>query len=353
MDRLDYITKERKGKHLNYEERIKIEALLKTGLTSEEIGRQLGGRSGRTIRREIKQGSVELLNSDYTTRVEYSADVAQQKHDFKATAKGPGLKIANDYELVKFIEKEIRDQKKSPYAVSEEIKRNLKFKTKLSFKTIYNYIDEGFLPGLSNKDLPVKKNGKKRDYHHIRSAITNTRGTSISERPEEIDTREDYGHWEMDTVVGKQGTKTVLLVLTERKTRQEIIFKMKSKSEACVIKTLDKLERKMGSKKFREQFKTITCDNGCENLDFEGIERSALVNQPRTKVYYAHPYSAWERGSNENANKLIRRFVPKGSDISKFSHGRIKLIENWINNYPRRILNGLSSHQLIQLINPA
>ena len=72
MDRLDYITKERKGKHLNYEERIKIEALLKTGLTSEEIGRQLGGRSGRTIRREIKQGSVELLNSDYTTRVEYS-----------------------------------------------------------------------------------------------------------------------------------------------------------------------------------------------------------------------------------------------------------------------------------------
>ena len=128
---------------------------------------------------------------------------------------------------------------------------------------------------------------------------------------------------------------------------------MKSKSEACVIKTLDKLERKIGSKQFREQFKTITGDNGCENLDFEGIERSALVNQPRTKVYYAHPYSAWERGSNENANKLIRRFVPKGSDISKFSHGRIKLIENWINNYPRRILNGLSSHQLIQLINPA
>ena len=92
MDHLDYITKDRKGKHLNYEERIKIEALLKTGLTSEEIGRQLGGRSGRTIRREIKQGSVELLNSDYTTRVEYSADVAQQKHDFKATQRDLCLK---------------------------------------------------------------------------------------------------------------------------------------------------------------------------------------------------------------------------------------------------------------------
>ncbi len=350
MDRLNNNTKERKGKHLNYEEWLKIEALSKIGLRSDEIGRQLGGRSGRTIRRELKQGRVELLNSDYTTRVEYSADVAQQKHDYKATAKGPGLKIANDYELVYYIEKEIRDEKKSPYAVAEGIKKDSKFPIKLSYKTIYNYIDEGLFPGLSNKDLPVKKKGKKRDYHHIRSAITNTKGTSITERPKEIDTREEYGHWEMDTVVGKQGTNTVLLVLTERKVRQEIIFKMKSKSEACVVKTLDKLERKIGSREFREQFKTITCDNGCENLDFEGIERSVLVNQPRTKVYYAHPYSAWERGSNENANKLIRRFIPKGSDIGEFSHGRIKLIENWINNYPRRSLNGLSSNQLIQQI---
>lgn len=353
MDRLNNNTKERKGKHLNYEERLKIEALSKIGLSSDEIGIQLGGRSGRTIRRELKQGRVELLNSDYTTKVEYSADVAQQKHDYRATAKGPGLKIANDYELVDFIEKEIRDEKKSPYVVAEEIKHDAKFDTKLSYKTIYNYIDEGLFPGLSNKDLPVKKHGKKRDYHHIRSAITNAKGTSISERPEEIDTREEYGHWEMDTVVGKQGTKTVLLVLTERKSRQEMLFKMKSKSEASVVKALDKLERKIGSKQFREQFKTITCDNGCENLDFEGIERSILVNQPRTKVYYAHPYSAWERGSNENANKLIRRFIPKGADIGEFSYRRIKMIENWINNYPRRILNGLSANQLIQQLNAA
>ena len=79
MDRSDYSTNNRKGKHLKYEERLKIEALSKAGLNSEEIGRQLGGRSGRTIRRELKQGRVELLNSDYTIRVEYSADVAKQR----------------------------------------------------------------------------------------------------------------------------------------------------------------------------------------------------------------------------------------------------------------------------------
>ena len=120
-----------------------------------------------------------------------------------------------------------------------------------------------------------------------------------------------------------------------------------------MVNELDKIERKMGSKKFRETFKTITCDNGCENLDFEGIERSVLTKNKQTKVYYAHPYSAWERGTNENNNKLIRRFIPKGADIGKFSHERIKMIEHWMNNYPRRKLNGLSSFMLIKKLNVA
>ena len=120
-----------------------------------------------------------------------------------------------------------------------------------------------------------------------------------------------------------------------------------------ILEYVDKLERKLGSKKFREIFKTITCDNGCENLDFEGIERSAITKKNRTKVYYAHPYSAWERGTNENINKLIRRFIPKGADIGEFSHERIKMIEYWINNYPRRIFHGLSSNELIAQISVA
>lgn len=152
----------------------------------------------------------------------------------------------------------------------------------------------------------------------------------------------------MDTVVGKKGTKTTLTVLTERKTRQEIIRKISSKSQYCIVKELDKIERKLGSKKFRETFTTITCDNGCKNLDFEDIERSVITKTKRTKVYYAHPYSAWERGSNENANKLIRRFIPKGADIGEFSCERIKMIEYWMNNYPGRIFGGLSSNMLIQ-----
>ena len=352
MAHINDTTKSRKGKHLNYEDRIKIETLSKTGMKSEEISKHIGC-SGRTVRRELAKGKTQLLNSDLTTRIEYSAEIGQQKHDYAATAKGPILKIGNDYELVEYIEHLIIKEKMSPYAVAEKLKQSEKVKTTLSYKTIYNYIDNGLFPHLTNKHLPVKKYGKRQQYNHIRTAVNNTKGRSISERDTSIENRNEYGHWEMDTVVGKRKTKEVLLVLTERMTKQEIIRKIKNKSQLCVVNELDKIERKIGSKKFKETFKTITCDNGCENLDFEGIERSAVTKKRRTKVYYAHPYSAWERGTNENANKLIRRFIPKGADISEFSHERIKMIEHWINNYPRRILNGLSSNMLIDKLNVA
>ena len=110
---------------------------------------------------------------------------------------------------------------------------------------------------------------------------------------------------------------------------------------------MNRLERKLG-KGFEDTFKTITCDNGCEFLDFEGIEKSIRNKQNRTKVYFAHPYSSWERGTNENINKMIRRFVPKGVDISSYSDKDIERIQNWINNYPRRILGGLSANMLEQ-----
>ena len=346
MDREQYSTRREKGKHLNYEKRIKIEALSKAGIKSEEIGRQIGS-SGRTIRRELKKGKVKVLNSDLTERWEYSADVGEQKHEYAGTGKGPALKIGKEYELVGEIERLIIDEKMSPYAAAETIKADERFKVKISYKTIYNYIDEDIFPNLTNKHLPVKKN-KKREHKKVRTAENKKKGVSISEREESVESREEYGHWEMDTVVGKAKTKTVLMVLTERMTRQEIIRKIKSKSQYCIVKELDKLERKMGSQEFRERFKTITCDNGCENLDYEGIERSVLSKgAARTKVYYAHPYSAWERGSNENANKLIRRFIPKGADIAGFSHERIQMIERWINNYPRRIFHGLSSNMFL------
>ena len=127
--------------------------------------------------------------------------------------------------------------------------------------------------------------------------------------------------------------------------REEIIIKIKDKKESSVVHALDVLEKKYGSRKFREKFKTITCDNGVEFLDTENIEKSRYTKRKRTTVYYCHPYSSWERGTNENINRMIRRFFPKGIDFDTVSEKQVQAVENWINNYPRKILGGISSNQ--------
>ena len=190
-----------------------------------------------------------------------------------------------------------------------------------------------------------KRTIKQEQRAHRRVALTNTQGRSIEKRPEEIALRITEGHWEGDTVVGKPGTKECLFVLTERKSNLELIFKLKSKSQKCVVGVFDHLERKLGSKRFRRVFRTITFDNGSENPDMAGIEKSLYTKRARTTVYYAHPYSAWERGSNEVGNCLIRRFVPKGPDIGKLRDGDVKRIERWMNSYPRRKLHYRSAYE--------
>ena len=150
----------------------------------------------------------------------------------------------------------------------------------------------------------------------------------------------------MDTVYGS--SLTCLLVFTERMTRQELIIKMKDRTNESVCKALNKLERRYGVVNFRNIFKTITCDNGVEFSNPDLLETSYCSHQKRTNIYYCHPYSSCERGSNENANKLIRRFIPKGSDISAYSNDFIKYIQNWINEYPRKIFQNRSTNMLLK-----
>jgi len=347
MEQKKYSTEKKKWKHLSEKERYKIEALSEQGLTPAQIGAALEPkRDRRTIERELKQGLAEQRDSLWRGRIVYCADVGQRKHDEKAAVKGRGYKIGCDHKLAQHIENKIKNEKYSPDAVIGEIKeKGLSFQVTICTKTLYNYIDSGFFLNISNKDLPVKKDGKKRKYRHIRKvALNNTKGRSIEERPPEIEKREEYGHWEMDCVVGSG--KACLLVLTERTRREEIIIKLASKTQACVIKAIDGLERRYKCK-FKQKFKSFTMDNGGEFLDMQALERSYLkLGVKRTTCYYAHPYSAFERGSNENQNKLIRRFVPKGSNIGKLSHKDVKRIENWLNNYPRKIFGYKSANQM-------
>jgi transposase, IS30 family len=331
-------------KHLTFTDRLKIEAWQKVNVKPKKMAEQLGVHIS-TIYRELKRGVYTRLNSDLTQEQKYSPDIAEKKYRESLKAKGTQIKIGNDYEFATYLEYKVSVEKYSPEAVLGEIKKeNLKFNTSISKTTFYRYIDNGIFLTLSNKDLPVKRNRKK-NYNKIKKPARVPKGNSIEKRPKEIENRISFGHWEMDCVEGKKGTKKTLLVLTERKTRNEIIMLMKDKTAKSVVKSLNKIEKEYGTKMFKKVFLSITVDNGSEFADYKGIEQS-IIGNTRTNVYYCHPYSSWERGSNENQNKMIRRHYPKGYDFTKTTSAEIKRLEKWINNYPRKIFGYYTSAEL-------
>lgn len=335
-------------KHLSESDRIKMETLLNKGYSKPEIAEYLHVHRS-TIYREIKRGEYVHRNSDYTEEVRYSSDKGQKTHDWNAQGKGKPLKIGNDVKLAEYIEQKIVEDKYSPEAALAAAETSgIEFKTTISVRTLYRYIDNGIFLKLTNKDLPVKGKKKKKNKK-VQTQKRASAGESIENRPDEVKDRETFGHWEMDTVKGKRGvTKSCMLVLTERKTRDEIIFKLKDQKAESVVDALDRLERKWGDM-FYKVFRSITVDNGVEFSDYEGMERSILrPGEKRTFLFYCHPYSSWERGSNENQNKLIRRHIPKGEDFDEKQDRDIEYIENWINNYPRGIFGYRTSAELFK-----
>lgn len=338
----------KKFKHLSNSDRIKMETLLNKGHSKAEVAEYLHVHRS-TIYREYDRGKYMHRNSDYTEEERYSSDLGQKTHDWNEQGKGRALKIGNDRELAECIEDKIMNKKYSPEAALAEIAREEKqFKTTISVRTLYRYIDNGIFLKLTNKELPIKGNRKEHNKK-VRVQKRASAGESIENRPEEAADRENFGHWEMDTVKGKKGiTKSCMLVLTERKTRDEIVVKLKDQCAASVVEALDRLERKWGDM-FKKVFRSITVDNGVEFADYEGMEKSVLEpGSKRTFVFYCHPYSSWERGSNENNNRLVRRHIPKGTDFDDRTDEEIEYIENWINNYPRGIFEYRTSAELFE-----
>ena len=341
----NYNKENKKYKHITYAERTMIEKWYNQDHKSKKEIAMLLHKSERTIRREINRGLITVRYYDWTEREEYSARVAQDKYDFGKTSKGPELKLDSDIELVKHIEKEIKENHKSPEVVSKELKEN-GFDIEISGRTIRNAIKSGvvFEKIKQGKIIYKKEYNNKNKEQRVSKMIPAEK--SIEYRPKEALLRNVYGYWEGDLVVGKQGTKTVLFTLTERMTRQEIIMKLPNKETATIAKALDKLERRYGSK-FYKMFKSITFDNGVEFMGYKGLEKSCLRKKKRTEIYYAHPYCSGERGTNENNNRLIRRWIPKGIDMKDIKVSFIKEIENWINNYPRAMFDYRSSNDVL------
>ena len=195
-----------------------------------------------------------------------------------------------------------------------------KLDEKISTLTIYYWINKGFF-GLKRSVLNYARKRKKKEKEEVKRV--RILGKTIEERLKEINNREEVGHYEIDTVILRKEKGQCLLTLTDRKSRYEIIRLIEDKTVKSVNKALKEVLKEY-------EIKSITENNGLEFarlyevFDYENI-------------YYAHPYSSYERGSNENHNRLIRRFLPKGTKNT--TQQRVAFIEDWINNYPKKLFN--------------
>lgn len=341
----------KKQHYMTEKERTKLESYLEAGKSISWIARSLGF-CRQTIYNEIERGAY-IHTCDYWDEIRYSADKAQQIHDYRQTAKGRPLKIGNDREYADFLEKKMLgvqkdgsvDKRKrySPAAALAAAKAE-GYQTSISTTTLYNYITNRVFLHLTNKDL-WEKGKKKTKSDRPERRIAHPTLPSISDRPDPVNQREEPGHWEIDLIVGKAKSKPVLLTMVERKKREPMIFKLPDRQAASVRAIFDKLERKLGKKKFRETFRTITTDNGSEFLEYEELIKSIHGGQ-RFQVYYCHSYSAWEKGCNENMNRMIRRWFPKGTDFSRVSKKEIAEFQDWLYHYPRKILDWKSPAEL-------
>ncbi|WP_408868886.1 IS30 family transposase [Brochothrix campestris] len=327
-----------KHTHLSVAERRMIQMLLRKKESHRSIAYLLN-RSPQTINNEVKRGIITKrfrlkVNKKQSTVFlvrSYSHKKGQACYELKRKNCGRKYKWISCVAFIEYVTRKIAIDKWSPDAIVGYAKRHQLFSDDemLSVKTLYHLIDAGFL-GVKNIDLnkKVSRQIKKQKSRKNKRIL----GQSIEKRPDIVDVREELGHWEIDTVVGlKNKADAVLLTVTERKTRFEFILKVEGKQASFVNKALLHLKKQCGSY-FGALFKTITADNGKE---FSGINE---LLKDTLAIYFTHPYSSWERGTNENHNGIIRRFIPKGRSVSDVSDQLVQRIQTWMNNLPRRIL---------------
>ncbi|WP_300561415.1 IS30 family transposase [uncultured Oscillibacter sp.] len=326
--------------HLQWKDRLRIEKMLKEKKSKTEIARTLRV-DYTTIMQEIKRGLTVQRDTNLIDREVYCAETAERKYQENLRAKGPDIKLGNDHKLANYIEGKIADDGYSPEAALLKIKEDgLTFSVTLSKWTVYKYINDGVFLRITNKSLPMGRR-RKTEYKKVQAARVPKR-ESIENRPVEVATREEPFRWEMDSVLPAKegGSKKRFLTITERTSRADLMFLMPDGTMASVVAVLDMLEKKLGSFNFRRIFQTITVDNGSEFQDWEGMTRAVTGEGARTHIYYCHPYSAFERGSNENGNRMIRRRVPKGTDFTEITEEDTLQVQRWVNEYPRGILGG-------------
>lgn len=324
-------TNSRTFKHLSDSERGEIHGYLKMGLSLREIAEKTG-RDVSTISREKTRGSVTQLDTNRNTVRKYFPDAGARVYKENRKHCGAPSVFMKSWDFLCYAEKKLLEDKWSPDAIIGHAKKTKDFEDSYipCTKTLYNWIDSGSL-SIRNIDLAMKMRRSTKVRHSRKNK--RTLGPSIEERCDSVENREEFGHWEIDTVIGQKSNDEVLLTLIERKTRKEFITRLPSKTASSVESGLNQI---LGSFKgcLRDVFKSITADNGSEFSELGALQQDKGIS-----VYFSHPYASYERGTNERHNGMIRRFIKKGQPIHSYTDDTLTEVQAWMNGLPRKILN--------------
>ena len=299
--------------HFSIEERCCLREYYVKGKSYREIAKLLG-RNVSSVSRELRRNCTFFRDIP-----RYYPYTAQKKSNLRNSYRHRGMFWSK--EVLEYI-----DEKLSLTWSPEQI-ANTPCELKMpSFKTIYRWIDERYLKSTLKQ---LRRKGKTRK--RLGNGGRFTTGKSIRKRDKSVYKRLEFGHWEADTVVSGIGkTKACFATLAERKTRYYMAIKIPNRNGEtmadAVIKTLSQFPK--------GAVKTITCDRGSEFACWRKIEDKLNCN-----MYFADPYCAWQKGTNENLNGLLREFYPKGRNLSHVSEKTLKKNLALINARPKKILH--------------
>lgn len=337
--------KENQYHHLTEKDRATIQALIeqkdgngKRLFNNTYIANYLGVHRS-TISRELKNRKSYrfMVRSGRTIEKPYNATDAHNNYLFKRGLSKGEYKLRKYTKMAKYIEDKIKMDKWAPDVIVGYMQVHNYFKKdgfcEITVPTIYNAIRYGII-NVKLEDTRRMKYKPEYKYKDKNFLPISKIPYSIENRPEEINNRSTFGHFEIDTVIGtSRGKHECLLTITERKTKFEIIFKISSKTSENVVNKINQIKSFM-KKHYNKIFKSFSTDNGSKFSDFLGI-----IKDSKTQIYFCHPYCSGEKGTNEKQNSMIRYFIPKKTLIENYSCEDINNIANWMNNYPRKSLN--------------
>lgn len=335
MSKRNYTIKKVAGDHLTFEMRQTLATAWNTyirrgnRITLRRFA-EIHAVPYETWRREYKRGAhyAPIRRGNRWIYDEYDLGKAMASINEGKSNMGAKMKLTISMAII--FRHCVLKQKRSPYDARLYVMKALPEANVPCLRTFYNHIETGDM-GVRHGDTPYHPGKRRKPRISAHAAMTLPWRRQINDRPRAAKERSELGHYEMDTIVSGAGGKGGLLVLIDRMSRRYVIEHVNHIAQEDIIKAI----RKMKSRGALPVVRSVTTDNGCEFLDQHRLDRVF-----KAETYYTRAYAAYEKGSIENCNRIVRRWYPKGTNFNVLTRRSILLLEETINSIHRKSLNG-------------